>query len=260
MKPDFSEFSYGYALTEELVRQNRSAVIAAPTFPSLFEEGKSGGYDVKVPLSGTPVFLQFKLSDRMERETAKEHKNNLLSVPYYRMHLRPTRHSDQHNLLMQLEATGETVLYIAPEFHLPGELNLHYLNKTVISNSAAFSPTEIGTLPTDGPHYVAFERGASHAYRCSNDPKKIVKATLLDGLLAAAQARGARRRRIGQNGLRLIADRMLESLEITENRLQTREKSVDIAGVRKIVEERPTFEAVGYMARTFFDAELVVIK
>lgn len=260
MKPDFSEFSYGYAVTEELVHQNRAAVIAAPTFPSLIEEGKTGGYDVKVPLTGTPVFLQFKLSDRMERRSAKEHKRKLISVPYYRMHLRPARHSDQHNLLMQLEASGETVLYIAPEFHLPGELNWHYLNKTVIRNSAAFSPSDIGTLPTDGPHYVVFQPGTPHAFRCSDDPKKIPKATLLDGLLVAAQSRGAKRRRIGQHGLRDIANRMLQSLEVTEKRLQAREKSVDIPGVRRIVQERPAAEAVGYMARTFFDAELVVIK
>lgn len=260
MKPDFSEFSYGYAVTEELVHQYGSAVIAAPTFPSLVEEGKTGGYDVKIPLVGTPIFLQFKLSDWMKRKTAKEYKNRLMPLPYYRMHLRPTRHSDQHNLLMQLEAAGETVLYIAPEFHLPSELNAYYLSKTVIQNSAAFSPAAIGVLPTDGSHHVAFARGVQYAYRCSESPKKFAKTSLLDGLLAAAQARGAKPRRLGGKGLQRIAERMLESLQITEKRLEKVQRSVDIPGVRRIVMERPPVEAVGYMARTFFDAELVVIK
>ncbi|HEB70266.1 MAG TPA: hypothetical protein ENI88_11700 [Desulfobulbus sp.] len=45
MNPDFSEFSYGYAVTEELVTAMKAAVVAAPVFPSLYEEGKKGGYE-----------------------------------------------------------------------------------------------------------------------------------------------------------------------------------------------------------------------
>lgn len=128
MKPDFSEFSYGYAVTEELVSQDTASVIAAPVFPSLYAEGrKGGGYDVKIPLVGTPVFLQFKLSEQLQRTNAKEHRAGLLSVPYLRMHLRPTRHSDQHNLLLALESSEEAVFYVAPEFVRPDELNSHYL-------------------------------------------------------------------------------------------------------------------------------------
>jgi hypothetical protein len=66
MNPDFSEFSYGYAVTEELVASLKATVVAAPIFPSLYEEGKKGGgYDVKIPLSGKPIFLQFKLSNHL---------------------------------------------------------------------------------------------------------------------------------------------------------------------------------------------------
>lgn len=71
MHPDFSEFSYGYAVTEELATKNNARVIAAPRFPSFYEEGRKGGYDVKAPLIGKPVFLQFKLSDYLERRNAK---------------------------------------------------------------------------------------------------------------------------------------------------------------------------------------------
>ena len=57
MKPNISEFSYGYALTSELVRLFGIKGVGAPVFPSLKEEG-SVGYDVQVP--GLPLFLQFK--------------------------------------------------------------------------------------------------------------------------------------------------------------------------------------------------------
>jgi hypothetical protein len=117
MSPDFSEFSYGYAVTEEIVASLKAVVVGAPVFPSLYEEGKKGGYDVKIPLAGIPIFLQFKLSDYLKKKSAREYQTGLLGVPYYRMHLRPLRHSDQHNLLLDLEAAGEAVFYIAPEFH-----------------------------------------------------------------------------------------------------------------------------------------------
>src|SRR5262245_45681687 len=145
MNPDFSEFSYGYAVTEEMVASLKAVIIGAPIFPSLYEEGKKGGgYDLKIPLAGKPIFLQFKLSDYLKKRSAKEHQQGKLRVPYYRMHLRPLRHSDQHNLLLDLDTSGETVFYIAPEFHLPEELNDHYLRKRVVQNSVAFRPRDIG--------------------------------------------------------------------------------------------------------------------
>lgn len=260
MSPDFSEFSYGYAITEEIVASLKALVIGAPVFPSLYEEGKKGGgYDLKVPLRGKPVFLQFKLSDYLRKRSAREYQKGLLDVPYYRMHLRPLRHSDQHNLLLDLEASGETVFYIAPEFHLPQELNDFYLRKVVVRHSAAFSPADIGPLPDDEAHYVAFERGAPTGFRCSDDPKEIRKQSLKDGLAPLIKLADVQTRILGPDGLRSMANRMLDVLERAEGRFNLREKSVDMEGVRRITSNRSPSEAVGYVARTFFDAELVIL-
>jgi len=47
MTPDISEFSYGFALTHELIALAGEPLRAAPIFPSLIEEGRAGGgYDV----------------------------------------------------------------------------------------------------------------------------------------------------------------------------------------------------------------------
>ena len=43
MRPMLSEFSYGYALTEELVSGGTANLTAAPIFPSLYAEGQIGG-------------------------------------------------------------------------------------------------------------------------------------------------------------------------------------------------------------------------
>lgn len=259
MKPDFSEFSYGYAVTEELVSVHKAAIVAAPLFPSLYKEGKAGGgYDVRIPISGTPVFLQFKLSDQLERTNAKEYRNRLLTVPYYRMHLRPNKHSDQHNLLLDLEAKGESVFYIAPEFHLLTEMNFFYLNRTIVSHSAAFTPKAIGQLPDDEEHYVAFERGASVGYFCSDKPMQVGKISLREGLRTALVEHGVKARRIGEDGLHEISHRMLGVLTAGEKRLSVKQKTIGLDGVRKIVETRNSFESIGYMAKTFFGAELLI--
>lgn len=43
MKPLVSEFSHGYALTQELVAGRLGPLRGAPIFPSLIEEGWTGG-------------------------------------------------------------------------------------------------------------------------------------------------------------------------------------------------------------------------
>lgn len=62
MKPDFSEFSYGYAVTEELASSLKARLVGSPIFPSLYEEGQSGGgYDVKFPTSGAALFSSIQV-------------------------------------------------------------------------------------------------------------------------------------------------------------------------------------------------------
>jgi hypothetical protein len=169
MKPDISEFSYGYALTSEFVALHHIRGVGAPVLPSLYEEGIVG-YDVHIP--GISLFLQFKLSDRMVRETASE--AHLLAVPYYRMHLRSPRHSRQHELLMALQSRGHEVYYASPEFQTSRELNCAYDGQTVAAESAFWEPNAIGPLSYDGDHYVAFHAGEAFGYVCS-DPKKVPK-------------------------------------------------------------------------------------
>jgi len=127
MRPDISEFSYGYAVTKAFVERWRPHLTAAPVFPSLLEEGQVG-YDVQLQRRGIPLFLQFKLSECIVRSTAVEFKHQLpVSLPFYRMLLRLARHSDQHELLCDLEATGAKVRYVAPMFHTTDQFNQAYL-------------------------------------------------------------------------------------------------------------------------------------
>ena len=259
MKGNFSEFSYGYAVTEELALKYKGSMLGAPQFPSLQEEGKKGGYDVKLPTSGKAVFLQFKLSDHLSRDYAREHKNGVLDVPYFRMHLRPARHSRQHALLCSLEESGESVFYIAPEFHQPFELNKHYLSKTVVNNSAAFSPKDIGPLPDGKDHYVVFKRGQSVGYMCSDKPSEVPKLNMTDGFRDFVRVREVKSRTLDEDGLYQIADRMIGVLERYENTLPRLMDSLDVEGIRRIIDDRGLRGGLSYMTRTFFDSELVIV-
>ena len=80
MRATFSEFSFGYAVTEELLaRQFLSHPISPPQFPTLRQE-KHFGYDVKIPLLSSWVYIQFKLCEVLVLKTAKGNKAQAPSI------------------------------------------------------------------------------------------------------------------------------------------------------------------------------------
>jgi len=161
MRPTISEFSYGFALTSELLQAPGMAVTAAPVFPSLIQEGQTGGgWDVKLDKPGMPLFLQFKLCDVMTRRSCREVRDADFNLPCYRMHLRSARVSRQHEMLLDLEQAGNEVYYSAPIFHTPEELNSCFLSRNVRSQSIWLSPSDIGPLPDSENHHVSFEPGS----------------------------------------------------------------------------------------------------
>jgi hypothetical protein len=172
MRSQISEFSYGYALTEKLVRRRGDLITDAPLFPSLREEGKQGfGYDVKIDL-GTTVFIQFKLSEFLNTRRAKEIRkyalNPPLKLPIYRMKLRSSKYSNQHASLLSLEKKGESVYYAAPIFHKPKELRDFYLRNQVIENTVFIRPSQIGEITDDKEHDVSFSPSLNYGYRLSS--------------------------------------------------------------------------------------------
>lgn len=168
MKPQFSEFTYGYALTEEMSKNYRFKSV--PTFPTLFEEGRVGGYDVALDISGTPIFLQFKRSDYLSTANAKYYR--YFSSKYYRFNLHALKHSKQHNLLLALERKRKLVFYVAPKFHSQSSLHEHYFSSSIIKNSIWVSPLAIGSMPDNNEHSICFNKSASLVYFCS-EPRKI---------------------------------------------------------------------------------------
>ena len=168
MQPEISEFSYGFALTNEIV--GWVSLSAAPVFPSLIEEGKAGGgYDVKLDKPGVALFLQFKRSHYMVRRTAQEHRNvaasgGTLNVPYYRFPITEASTSDQHELLLALDNGSNLVFYAAPRFHQLSEINQAWKQKDVARRSLFVAPSTIGSLDNTR-HCVAFD--SKNSWLCS---------------------------------------------------------------------------------------------
>lgn len=175
MKLNFTEFSYGYSFTENLIRSTASGPTTAPVFPNLVQEAQLG-YDVKLNFPGVPVFFQFKLPELMVRETAKEisqHGLSGLHAPFFRMSLMRRDLSDQHKHLIDLESSfPSSVFYATPLVADNGSFNAAYCTANVHRRSVLFSPQDIGPLPDNKNHTVAYSDTSPSAWFCS-EPKEI---------------------------------------------------------------------------------------
>ena len=258
MEPTFSEFSYGYALTQELASGKFGSLIAAPIFPSLVREGRSGGgYDIHLPFAGAPLFLQFKLSHYLHRSNALEWGEYF--SPYYRMYLRPIRYSDQHNLLIDLENAGNQVYYVAPEFHTVEELNDAYASRNVYHRSAFFSPVDIGRLPTIDQHYLTFNPSDADAFLWSKEPRKLKQ------LHSSKDFENMLTKHVREKGSKidnLTFERLTDGMMgILDNRARKTDRLKQFQAQIKSQKERirETSNFAVYLARLFFDAELFIV-
>lgn len=189
VKVGYTEFSYGYAFTENLIRSSSTAPTGAPVFPNLVQEAQLG-FDINVNFPGVPLFFQFKLPEIMRKSTAFEIANwNCpgLRVPFFRIALMRRNLSRQHELLIELEQRYPNgVFYAAP--HLAGihDFDRAYNAAAIAQRSTFFSPGDIGPLPDDKAHTIAYRAHLQTAYFCS-EPQEI-KAQSFDALAASIRS------------------------------------------------------------------------
>jgi hypothetical protein len=239
MTPEISEFSYGFALTNEIVAW--APLKIAPIFPSLIEEGKEGGgYDLELDMAGVPLYLQFKRSFRMTRRSAKEVKKykKRLHIPFHRFHITDSGTSNQHTMLLALDEGKNNVFYAAPRFDSIAEINDAWVTREVAERSIFVRPKAIGELD-DELHHVAFD--AKRTFICS-EPKEIeaiTAAQLVDRLLACLKE-DPRPLRDTVSGLLGSANDAVERAQV---RIRQRDagKSDEIGGVPKalVVDPQP---------------------
>lgn len=179
MKVGYTEFSFGYAFTENLIRGSASAPAGAPIFPNLVQEATLG-YDVQISFPAVPLFFQYKLPELMTRASAFEIANGLcfgLTLEFFRIALMRRDVSDQHRRLIDWERRypGQ-VFYAAPCLRDCTAFNNAYNTASVAGRSVLFSPIHIGPLPDDKVHTIAYKPDLSHAHLCS-EPRQIEAET-----------------------------------------------------------------------------------
>jgi len=154
----FSEFTYAFALTNELVSIGNPPILSVPIFPSLVEEGRGAGYDVKLDRPGKPIFIQFKLSRLIRGRRAIEFRSREFWAPFYRMAIRQRRRSRQHEMLIELEQQNSGgVYYYAPAFHTLADLNRYYERREVEARSRRVKPSELWVPEDDREHWLSFQ-------------------------------------------------------------------------------------------------------
>lgn len=191
MISEFSEFAYGYAVTEELIHRYGIVLCGAPYFPTAREEGRRLGYDLRLDSPSMPLFIQFKRTDGMVRRSANEIKDGLFQdPPIYRMKITPRNLSEQHSLLIELNKKEALVFYVAPRFHEWAEFNDYFMNQKVLQHSAFIYPLSIGEMYDDNQHHVAFGPSGRTGYLFS-EPYEIDSILGSDDIYSALrQGRG----------------------------------------------------------------------
>ena len=254
MESHISEFSYGYALTSELVALYNLKAAGAPEFETQNAEGKAGGgWDVKLP--GIPIFLQYKRSSRMVKNTAGE-AGLFPGLPIFRMYLHRRNHSDQHQLLLDLESQGNVVAYAAPGFSEPAELNDAYSSDKAAERSIFVRPSAVGQLQDDDHHWIAFQANHPVAFFCS-EPRRI-KFERPSILFSKGDATKLYRGR-GTPRPELYEKLAEELLSVFENRRPTLFERQRISDIRKVRERRDAPDFARLIARTLFQCELLIL-
>jgi len=171
------------------------------------------------------------------------------------MYLHPLKSSRQTSLLLKLEKRHDFVYYVAPLFHLPSELSKNYFAKTVPQESRFMRPSMIKKMPDQHEHFVSF-RKTGKPWRFSNDPVELEAAESAADVVAKIKKEVARgisiERRLG-NAL----DQMLDTLdkEFSGRSLRNRILRDEVARIRGL--DMPLPNKAGFVARNFFDVELL---
>ena len=172
-KANFSESSFGFAYTHELVSLWWNHLIKAPYFPSTRKEGmKGGGYDVKLTTRGFVYCVQFKRSEWINSPLGREVKH--ISSPYWRFGIGGRKNKkgpDQHEALLALEEKGARVEYVVPKFIDRRFLDNFFIKKELREKVFRLKPSVVKKLPDDEKHFIVSDPSWTDVNRCSESVK-----------------------------------------------------------------------------------------
>lgn len=168
---DFSESTFAFAFTDNLLRDPRFSATGAPRFLSTYAEGRGQHFDVELPAHPVAFFFQFKIPEVMQRRR-RLRNGSRLPAPFYRMNLRTKDHFAQHRGLLACEADGRNIHYVSPRFHTHEELDVLFSRGEVHDHTAWFRPSHVTPPDYTRAHGVVYDQPGQHAEVRSPTPRE----------------------------------------------------------------------------------------
>jgi hypothetical protein len=153
---EFSESSYAFSFTENLINGGILSARASPQFLSTRAEGGGSHWDVHIPALPVAFFFQFKIPSLMQRGSRLQN-GAWLRRPFYRMNLRSEHAYAQHHGLLNLEQSGANIYYVSPRFHTGANFNQFFLDRNIPEHSAWFRPTRATPPDYRSQHGIAYD-------------------------------------------------------------------------------------------------------
>jgi hypothetical protein len=223
MESEFNEFQYGYSVTSELERAFGPYLLSPPEIPSLIEEGRGSGYDVKFDMMGCPVFLQFKLAHYLTRRNAKQwsHYNS----PYFRFKIYPPKISDQHNALVTLSLAETYVFYCSPRFYTRYDYVDYHMANTICKNSKMTSCHKLPFIGYHNEHCICYDQNGKNTTFFSEE-KKIPDDKNLIQIIQKISKDKKRSVTIDENFPLMLIDKIKNTIEKLEE-IDTTDRNID---------------------------------
>jgi len=155
-------------------------------------------------------------------------------------------------MLINLASKQHLVFYVCPRFHLISDLNRYFISFCTSTESAYIRPLDIGELPDQEEHYIAFEPSSNFGYLYSDEPVRSVKIGLdsfVERLRDFVSRAGA------EDGTRSAFEAMYrDMLSVIE---EFEGKGTPLNNFRKLVDH--PLRAAAYLARLYFESELFIV-
>lgn len=164
MRLEFTELQFTIAIIKELTEVeyfNNSFGTVSFYTPSLSDEANLG-YDTRIDRF-TPLFLQFKRPKYMIGVNSKYNVFGSFNVPYFQFDLytnvstRSVSRDSQHNLLVGLARSGQSVYYCAPLFHDISSFDRFYISGEISENSIYINANNLRKYPTNEDHELVYD-------------------------------------------------------------------------------------------------------
>ena len=166
--------------------------------------------------------------------------------------------SRQHILLLDLEDKGEQVYYVAPAFHSPQELAVHYANRVVCKNSIFVRPSFDGIqgrFIDEEWHHISFRlEGPWHFY---SSPKELKGDYGFERFSSDVEKSLDK---IGDMPLSVHLDKVFETLTTILQKTTEMPLSSIIEKLMESQQRKDKANIIAFLSSAFFNCQFVVVQ